>query len=435
MPFEKPEDRPLRHVVIVAAGDTGFGSHLAPVQASGGYKHGNFQTWEEALSTIAPEINGDINFANLETVVTDRNDLVPTAKTYNFRTHPDAVRHLAGIGFNLFSTANNHAFDYGRSGIVETIDNLSAIGPRITYAGTGHDRREAAAARLVEAGGTRFAFAAIGIGVSLGAARASDATPGQLAIFDRRDVDLMVDNLASADAEYRIASVHSGKERVVLPGQNEIALWRDEVAASGAADMVLIHHSHVARPVAMIGDRIVFFGLGNFVHFGTANMNDAGVCRDFSILVRVHLLDGLDGALRLAAIEIVPIRSTHLHPERLAPAEARKRIAVLNTLARAVDNPGLDATGVRFTARGDGTGLFCTALGLGNPGELDGLCNAYDADAARKLAGEVRAGGCLSGGTGTSPAKATQVSAEPRRKKFGWSLPGLQLPFFRHKNR
>ncbi len=429
-PKKAPEaERQRRHVVIVAVGDTGFGSHLAPVSASGGYKHGRFQTFEEALSSIAGDIDGDINFANLETVVTERNDLRAVSKAFNFRTHPDAIHYLAEIGFNLFSTANNHAFDYGQAGMLETLESLEAIGPRIVHAGIGRDLEDAAAARQIEAGGADFAFTAIGIGAPYGgAANAGANRPGQLAIHHRGNVDLMLDNLASAPADYRIVSVHSGKERLVVPLKGEIALWRDTALASGAADMVLIHHAHVARPVAMVGDRVVFFGLGNFAHFGTANMNSSGICRDFSMLARAHLVDDADGVLKLGAIEIVPIRSTHMHPERLEPAEGRRRIAVLNALATFVDAP--DAIGIRFAAREDGTGLFCTELGRDGPPEVAALCRSYSQQAAEALAAELHGTGrcCLSASCATASRKVTRVMSKPsvtRRTgvKFNWFKP------------
>src|SRR6185369_7941098 len=102
--------------------------------------------WSEPIAVIAPEINGDLNFANLETVVTDRNDLVAEQKLFTFRTHPEAVRQLVRRGFNLFSAANNHAMDYGYDGARETIRHLDLIageGGLVAYAGLGADRNEA----------------------------------------------------------------------------------------------------------------------------------------------------------------------------------------------------------------------------------------------------------------------------------------------------
>ena len=47
-------------------------------------------------------MNGDLNFMNVETVVTDRNDptldLKEQSGPFNFRTHPNGVRHLVARG-------------------------------------------------------------------------------------------------------------------------------------------------------------------------------------------------------------------------------------------------------------------------------------------------------------------------------------------------
>ena len=78
-------------VTIVLTGDTGFNRSGQPVEADG-VRRGGFQTWADTTSLIADDINGDLNFTNIETVVTDRNDLTPDTKgqggPFNFRTPP-----------------------------------------------------------------------------------------------------------------------------------------------------------------------------------------------------------------------------------------------------------------------------------------------------------------------------------------------------------
>ena len=74
------------------------------------------------LGGIAADMDGDLAFINLETVITDRNDLAPEAKgkgAFHFRSHPAALKALIHAGFNLFSLANNHSFDYGAAGVEE----------------------------------------------------------------------------------------------------------------------------------------------------------------------------------------------------------------------------------------------------------------------------------------------------------------------------
>ncbi len=134
-------------VTLVLAGDTGLNGSFQPVYASYGTKQGMRLAWADSTALIAREINGDINFANLETVVTDRNDLSANLKLFGFRTHPSGVRHLMQIGFNAFSTANNHSMDFGLEGGRETLRQLAAIGG--AHAGLGLNRDAARAPRLM----------------------------------------------------------------------------------------------------------------------------------------------------------------------------------------------------------------------------------------------------------------------------------------------
>src|SRR5690606_36728239 len=116
---------------------------------------------------IADLIDGGLNFMNLETVVTDRNDVRPVNKRqrspYLFRTHPRGVAHLLEAGFNLISAANNHSYDYGSEGVRETVKHLTALAEErgARFAGVGPDRDAAPRPALFSHRGARVAFAAI----------------------------------------------------------------------------------------------------------------------------------------------------------------------------------------------------------------------------------------------------------------------------------
>ena len=362
-----------RHVTLVLAGDTGFSPDKALPDAAGVRKHGKFLTFDEALQSIAPLIDGDINFANLETVVSARTDMRAVDKAYNFVTHPDAVDSLARHGFNLFSTANNHAFDFGTPGILETLDNLRALGDRVSFAGTGMNRNEAARSIELRAPGASLRFSAIGIG----AGPAGDKRPGQLSIHLKENQDQLIANSLGEPADFRLVSVHSGTERDPDPTGFQMAFLRDRLALEAGIDLIVGHHAHVAQPVVMAGNSLVFFGLGNFLHHGTANMNATGVCRDWSILARVHLVDNASGKLTVGAVQIIPIRNTHLQTERLPPQEASRRIAILNGLSARLDNTAKKTRGLRFVAGEDGSGLWCSAEARQATSPLATLCLGY----------------------------------------------------------
>ena len=117
-------------VTIVLVGDVGLNRNSQRVEARGVRKFG-FQSWNHTTELIAKDINGDLNFMNVETVVTDRNDLRRDRKgqrgPFNFRSHPAGLRHLVASGFNLLSLANNHSMDYGVAGLNETLKHVGKL--------------------------------------------------------------------------------------------------------------------------------------------------------------------------------------------------------------------------------------------------------------------------------------------------------------------
>ena len=56
----------------------------------------------------------------------------------------------------MVSVANNHVFDYGEQGFLDTLDALHAAG--IPYSGGGRNLTEASAVRYVVTGGRKIAM-------------------------------------------------------------------------------------------------------------------------------------------------------------------------------------------------------------------------------------------------------------------------------------
>ena len=138
--------------------------------------------------------------------------------------------------------------------------------------------------------------------------------------------------------------------------------------------------------------RLVFYGLGNFLHHGTANMAAAGGCRDYSILAKVHLVTTGSTKPQVAAVEVVPIRDTHYRTTPMSARQAARRIGILNGLAAQFDNTKDGAKGVRFVPQADGSGLFCTADAKTHP-KTRALCAKYrpsDAGTPTNIGGQLR---------------------------------------------
>ena len=104
-------------LTMTFGGDINFNKNKQVPLADGVQVGGRVVGFSETMSGIKGLIDGDLNFANIETVVTDEKLLPAQAKTFVFRSHPNAIRQLFDIGFNLFSLANNHSYNHGFGGL------------------------------------------------------------------------------------------------------------------------------------------------------------------------------------------------------------------------------------------------------------------------------------------------------------------------------
>ena len=285
-------------------------------------------SFSDTLAGIAGEVDGDLAFINLETVVTDRNDLAPEGKgkgAFHFRSHPAALKALIDAGFNLFSLANNHSYDYGAQGVEETLYHLAVANAEkaIAYAGIGSNFDEAIQPGCIDLDGTRIAFSAIGIMTGdQPQYRAGPNKPGQASYRDRPDFEAAVDKLVAMPADYRILSIHYGLEgRVDARTSASSPTGGPTRRKEKGIDLIVGHHPHVAQGVELNGKSLIFYGLGNFLHPGTAEMTRFGLCRDYGLMAKVHLAR-IDGAWRVEAIEAIPLTNTQVRPEPFAAAEA-----------------------------------------------------------------------------------------------------------------
>lgn len=377
----KPES-----VEIVVVGDVMLNRSNLPVRPDGVLEGSSALPWADMSSKIRHLIDGDLNFMNLETVVTARNDLAPGNKRqktpFLFRTHPNAVEHLLDLGFNLVSAANNHAYDYGEEGAKETIrhlQNLTEAKPGTVYSGIGLNDQEAGRPATKWVRGLRVAFSSIGIVTnSLTFHRAKPGKAGTLGFRNKEDWEKSLSQLESIKAGLKLLSVHYGIEREIRTDDRQRTEFRKAVGTRGA-DMVIGHHAHVVRGIELHQGKLIFYGLGNFLIRGAANMGkkpSMRTCCDYGLLSKVHMMR-VGAEYKVAAVEVMPITDMHRIARPLSPVEAGKRVQVLNVLAEELDNPKIDSVGVRFAIRKDGTGLYCAPDASKSSASIRALCKGY----------------------------------------------------------
>ena len=350
-------------LVLTMGGDTSFSNNLNnPVNGLSGEKGvpgsgGKITPFEYFSTGIRSLVDGDLNFLNIETVVSDRPDLKSEEKKFVFQMHPNGMRHLIDLGFNLFSIANNHAYDKGIQGLMETRGHLEKLQTEsakpMYYHGGGRNRAEAARPLLIKRNDYTIAFLAIGIIEPRFAA--GENKPGLVDIRSEGDYTLVLRNMKAVQADLKVLSVHYGTEKQVTldKGQRE-RYYR--ALGEGDVDLVIGHHPHVVRPIEMVAGRIIVYSLGNFMMLGAASLNDRTDGFDFGLFGRVYYGWSQEKQrLRAQAMEVVPLKQMHFRPRPVEAILSQQKNDALNTLSRAE----VAERAVTFLTRADGTGYAC----------------------------------------------------------------------------
>ena len=182
---------------------------------------------------------------------------LPKQKRERFFQNDDAPDFLRELGFNLFSLANNHAFDWGDEGFKKT---KKALGDAAFGAGT---YEEAYRVKVVEVQGVKIGFLALSFAAytgvfddvikhdGLGCAYINDLRVNHDIIEAKKNVD------------YLFILQHDGIEYIDVPLPETIARYRDFI--DYGADGVIASHPHCPQGWEEYKDKPIFYSLGNFL--------------------------------------------------------------------------------------------------------------------------------------------------------------------------
>ncbi len=103
--------------------------------------------------------SADVRFTNLEGTLHEFRGFPQAASGGTYVCgDPGVIEDLKGMGFNLYSAANNHMVDWGEGGLFATMETLDRAG--VTYAGIGRHLQDARAPRYLETPAGRVALLA-----------------------------------------------------------------------------------------------------------------------------------------------------------------------------------------------------------------------------------------------------------------------------------
>ncbi|MGA5899180.1 CapA family protein [Streptomyces venetus] len=285
--------------------------------------------WGGALRVLE-EAAPDARIVNLETSVTSGDTFAPD-KEIHYRMHPANLPALAVARPDVTVLANNHVLDFGRSGLLETLDALARAGLRAV--GAGRDADHAFAPAVVPlSGGRRLLVLALGArssGIPSGwAATAERPGVAYLPDLSRDAADAVVRHLQRAGraGDLTVVSVHWGSNWGFHVPREQVRFAHALV--DGGVDVVHGHSSHHPRPLEVYRERLILYGCGDFVddYEGISGYEEYRDDLRLAFLVSLAADTG-----RLAGLRMVPLRARRL---RLEPASRADRVWLCTTLDR-----------------------------------------------------------------------------------------------------
>lgn len=171
--------------------------------------------------------------------------------------NPAAIKVLANMHADIWNICNNHIMDAGPEGMECTLNEAKRAGVRTLGAGMNIDE----AARpiiLDEAGGIGL----LGVGYQRGCKPAAEDKAGCLNWSDLERIEAVMKNIKSK-CRWCIVVAHGGEEFTSLPSP----YTRDRYLKylEMGADVVVCHHPHVPMNYELVGEKAIFYSLGNFI--------------------------------------------------------------------------------------------------------------------------------------------------------------------------
>ena len=170
---------------------------------------------------------------------------------------PDATKVLRRMHADIWNLCNNHILDAGEEGVRKTLEEAERFGAKTV--GVGMNLNQAKEILYFpEAGGIGL-FA---VGFRTGCKPAGEAKAGTLLW---NEMDLIEENIRTIKQKCRWCCliVHGGEEFTALPSPYVRERYLKFLAMG--ADMIVAHHPHVPMNYETVGDKVIFYSLGNFI--------------------------------------------------------------------------------------------------------------------------------------------------------------------------
>jgi poly-gamma-glutamate synthesis protein (capsule biosynthesis protein) len=227
---------------------------------------GHSYVWGDALRLL--DLAGPhVRIVNLETAVTTSEDFLP--KGINYRMHPANVGVLRAARIDCCTLANNHIFDWGRAGLLESIDTVTHAGIATAGAGRNIAQAQAPAVLPVPGGGRILVFGLCttdsGIPESWAAGPSRPGVHLVTPLDDRAATAMgaIVHAVKQAN-DVAVASIHwGGNWGFEIPDEHR--RFAHALIDRAAIDVVHGHSAHHPKAIEVHHGHLILYGCGDFL--------------------------------------------------------------------------------------------------------------------------------------------------------------------------
>lgn len=281
-------------VKILAMGDMIF--HQPIVK---NYRSNDSYDFTPIFNNISSDINeADLAIANFEGSV-NSNRKLSGFPLFNFPK--ETIYSLKNVGFDLLSTANNHALDTGLDGIAETISHINESGMKNfgTLAEDG-DKGIIVEKNGIKIGLISFTDTLNGMDSLM---RGKEYSVNTFAQDVKSDIQNLKDN-----SDIVIVYPHWGNEYQLVPNERQIFL--KEMLQESGADIILGSHPHVLQRYEVEDKNnkkyFTIFSMGNALsNQRVENLKKPGV--DTGALIKLVIeKDNISGETKLKEYGVYP---------------------------------------------------------------------------------------------------------------------------------
>ncbi len=198
--------------------------------------------------------NADWSITNLECPLTHSGPKIEKIGP-SVRACPEMATVLKSAGFDMVTLANNHIYDYGQTGLLDTLMTLHESG--LAYVGAGNDLPQAQTTFYITVNGVRLAIINVAevefscANSSHGGAHAMDLIGDLRRIREARD-----------HVDHVLMIIHGGHEYYHYPSPGMLTRYR--FYAESGVSAIIAHHTHCMGAYEIYKGVPIFYSLGNF---------------------------------------------------------------------------------------------------------------------------------------------------------------------------